>query len=101
MTEEQWLSRVLETACLHGWRCQHVRPARTARGWRTPVQGHVGAPDLLLARDGVLLVAELKSDRGRLGPGQREWLDAAGAHARLWKPQDWAAVLAELERKGV
>jgi hypothetical protein len=96
VTEDEWLSRVLDTAQLHGWRVQHVRPARTVRGWRTPVQGDQGAPDLLLARAGRVLLVELKSDRGRLGPGQREWLAAAGGHARLWRPRDWVQVLAEL-----
>jgi hypothetical protein len=60
------------------------------------VQGDVGAPDLLLARGGVVLLAELKADRGRLGPGQREWLAEAGGHGRLWRPRDWEDVLAEL-----
>lgn len=96
MTEDEWLSRVLDTARVHGWRVQHVRPARTQRGWRTPVQGDRGAPDLLLARGGRVLLVELKSDRGRLGPGQGEWLAAAGEHARLWRPRDWPQVLAEL-----
>lgn len=96
MTEAQLLERVVQTAKLYGWRVSHTRPARTAKGWRTAVQGDVGVPDLTLARAGVVLLVELKSDRGRLGPGQPEWLDAAGAHGRVWRPRDWPQVLAEL-----
>lgn len=70
----------------------HFRPARTAAGWRTPLSGDRGVPDLLLARRGRLILAELKSERGRLGSGQREWLDALGEHGRLWRPADWDAI---------
>lgn len=99
LTEAEWLTRVVDTARIHGWHAHHARPARTARGYRTALQGDRGAPDLLLARDGVVLLAELKTDTGRLGPGQRDWLDACGDHARLWRPRDWDAVLATLNRQ--
>jgi hypothetical protein len=96
-TEDDFQRRIIDTARLHGWRLAHFRPARTARGWATPITGDVGFPDLVLARHGTVILAELKSDTGGLGPGQPEWLVAAGAHARLWRPVDWPAILAELE----
>jgi hypothetical protein len=58
--------------------------------------GHRGFPDLVLARHGRVLLAELKADGGRLGPGQPEWLAALGDHGRLWRPTQWDAVLEEL-----
>lgn len=52
-----------------------------------------GFPDLLLVRDDVLIIAELKADRGRLSPEQKEWLAAFRAVKRIavvvWKPKDW------------
>lgn len=99
LTEAEFLTRVVETARVHGWLAHHARPARTARGYRTAIQGDRGAPDLLLAREGVVLLVELKTDTGRLGPGQREWLDACGEHALLWRPKDWDDVLATLSAK--
>jgi hypothetical protein len=53
----------------------------------------------VLARDGVLIVPENKTDTGRLRPGQAEWLDALGPHGRLWRPRDWPEVHAELTRR--
>jgi hypothetical protein len=73
MNEADYQARIIDTARLHGWRCAHFRPAHTAKGWRTPIEGDRGFPDLVLARDGHIIIAELKSDRGRLGPGQSEW----------------------------
>lgn len=96
LREDEWTSRVIETARLHSWRVAHFRPARTAKGWRTPVQGDIGLPDLILARDGVVLLAELKQDRGTVRPDQRLWLAALGRHGRLWRPRDWDDVLATL-----
>ena len=77
------------------WR--HARPARTAGGWRTPVQGDKGAPDLLLARGGQVILAELKRDGKNPTADQVAWLNAIGATARLWRPADWMDVLAELK----
>lgn len=92
ISEADLLQRTIDTARWHSWRVCHFRPARTAQGWRTPVTGDQGVPDLLLARRGVVIAAELKSELGRLGPGQRQWLDALGDHGRLWRPQDWPEI---------
>ena len=99
LSEEDFQDRILKTAELYGWRCIHHRPARrTDGGWRTAMQGHPGFPDLVLARDGVVIVAELKSARGQPTADQWLWLEALGDHARLWRPQDWPAIQNELRR---
>jgi hypothetical protein len=98
MREEAWTTWVIEAATLHGWRVSHGRPARTGRGWRTPVQGHIGAPDLLLARDGDVLLIELKSNTGRLRPDQDIWLNHLGPYGGVWRPRDANLVLARLRR---
>lgn len=96
LTEELWSVKVTDTAELFGWRWAHFRPTRTAKGWRTAQNGHPGYPDLTLARDGVVILAELKKERGRYEPGQREWIAAAGEHGRVWRPSDWPEVYATL-----
>lgn len=97
MTESEFQQRVIDLAKLQGWYVHHVRPARTANGWRTAVQGHSGFPDLVLAKPGHLIIAELKSARGRLGPGQRQWLEALAPHARIWRPDDWDVVRGHIQ----
>jgi hypothetical protein len=86
----------MDAAKLHGWMRVHLRPARTERGWRTAYEGDAGLPDLVLARGGRVLLAELKTATGCFRPGQREWLAAAGGCGHLWRPADWDGVLAVL-----
>ena len=81
-----------------GWKVLHVRPARTARGWRTPVQGDGrGFLDLFLVHrgQGRCAVAELKVGRNRLTPSQTAWredLHACGLETYVWYPRDWATI---------
>lgn len=88
-----------------GWTVAHFRPAKTAKGWRTPVQGDgKGFPDLIMlhpSRGGI--AAELKTGSGRLAPEQTAWLDlfrAAGFRAYEWRPEQWhsGAIEQELQR---
>jgi hypothetical protein len=95
MGEAELQEAVIETARLFGWKVAHFRPARTERGWRTPVAADgAGFPDLILARAGrPLLCVELKSAAGRISAEQAEWLrtleQAQGSDVRLWRPNDW------------
>jgi hypothetical protein len=94
MTEAQLQQAVIECAHLLGYRVAHFRPARTAKGWRTPVEADgAGWPDLVLVRGPRLLFVELKSSRGSLAPAQVEWkqaLEWAGETVYVWRPEDWA-----------
>jgi hypothetical protein len=77
VTEAEFQDQVIHLARLYGWRCAHFRPARTEKGWRTPVQADgKGFPDLVLVRGPELIAAELKADKGRVSPEQQAWLDA-------------------------
>lgn len=96
ITEADFLGRIVDLARYRGWLVSHQRPARTAQGWRTAVQGDAGTPDLLLARGGVVICAELKTQTGRLTPLQRRWGDALGDHYSLWRPADWETIVEEL-----
>jgi hypothetical protein len=95
ITEAEFTAQVLELAKRLGWRAAHFRPARTARGWRTAVQGDgAGFPDLVLVRRRVI-VAELKAGRGKLTPAQTDWLgvfERAGITAYVWHPRDWPQI---------
>lgn len=96
-TEADFQRWVIDLAKLHHWRVHHARPVRLPSGRHaTPIQGHRGAPDLLLARNGVVILAELKQDGRYPDPEQRAWRDAIGPQWRLWRPADRAVILATL-----
>jgi hypothetical protein len=98
MSESEFQSQVIELAQLFRWRVAHFRPGLTQSGrWCTAVQADgAGFPDLVLVRDGVLLFAELKSEKGRLSESQIEWIGELGnvqaIRVYLWRPSDWKAI---------
>lgn len=96
--EADWTTWVIHQARRNGWRAHHARPARTTNGWRTPLEGDKGAPDLLLARAGDVIAAELKRNRGRLDPEQLAWLAELGVLGAIWRPRDAETVQARLAR---
>jgi hypothetical protein len=94
MTEAELTTAVLELLDVLGFRAMHTRPARTAHGWRTPLQGPtaVGFPDIVALKGTRLVVAELKVGRNQVTPAQQAWLDAfsaAGAEVFAWRDNDW------------
>jgi hypothetical protein len=91
MTENDMAAAIFDAARIGGWRAIHHRPARTQHGWRTPYTGDTGWPDFVLCRPPELLIVELKTARGTLGPGQQEWIEAlqqAGVEAFVLQPDD-------------
>ena len=102
VSEKAFQRTVIDVARALGWICASFRPGRTARGWRTAVQGDgVGFPDTLLIhpRRGQIVVAELKVGKNRASLAQDAWLDAfraAGVPAYLWRPEDWPEIEAVL-----
>lgn len=99
--EKDFQGAVIEMARLTGWRVAHFRPARTKHGWKTPVSADgVGFPDLILVRGDRLVIAELKSDTGKVSDEQTVWLDAfsgvANVEVFVWRPREWPEVVATL-----
>lgn len=95
VTEQQFEDWIIDLAKLFKWRVHHTRPARTNKGWRTPIKGDAGFPDLVLARGGRIIIAELKSEQGRMTKEQEDWLRALGCcdetnpiEAYVWRPKD-------------
>lgn len=99
-SEAAFQQKVINYALFKGWRMYH--PPDNVPSKRGKVQRvTAGYPDLTLVRERVLF-AELKSEKGRVKPEQREWHDAlrdAGAEVYIWRPSDWEhieVVLAEV-----
>lgn len=93
MTETQLLEAVRELARIRGWLTYHThRSDHSESGW----------PDLVCVhpRTGDLVVAELKSAKGKVTAAQQEWIDAlavAGITVHVWRPADLTgAVVAAL-----
>ena len=102
MTEADFTKTVIDIATTYGYLVSHFRPARTERGWRTPLQGDAGFPDLVIVGHGLLLLAELKVGRGKLRLEQERWKDAIQPeHYRLWYPKDIDQIVAELRTRPV
>lgn len=84
VTEAQLQATVLELALHRGWLSYHTHDSRRSAA---------GFPDLVLVRGDRLVAAELKSERGRPTPEQRQWLAALGqvttVDAHLWRPSSW------------
>jgi len=100
LTEADFQKQVIDLAHLLQYRVAHFRPAKTDRGWRTPVSADgAGFPDLVLVGRGRVIFAELKSDKGKLSEDQKAWVNALrsnGAQAYVWRPSDMDEVVATL-----
>lgn len=93
LTEEEFLTTVIDLAHIRGWKVAHFRPGLTKGGkWVTPVQADgAGFTDLVLVRERVVW-AEIKSETGVLSATQklwRDWLLKAGQEWYCWFPKDW------------
>lgn len=105
MKEKEFQSQVIILARLHGWLVMHTRAVEIRPGvWKTPMQGHAGFPDLVLAHHtrGVIF-AELKAAKGRLSDMQEVWLQTlndAGMEHHVWRPSDFQYISSRLAGKG-
>jgi hypothetical protein len=93
ITENDFGKQILELARLLGWKSAHFRPAQTAHGWRTAVQGDgKGWPDWVLVRPPRIILAELKREQGKTSTEQDEWLallrKCPTLEVYLWRPSE-------------
>lgn len=98
VTEADLLRTVVELAAWSGCLVHHCRPAFSIKGWRTPIQGDRGFPDLVIVhpRHGIVFV-ELKAVSGRLSGEQELWhLKLVGQNAMwaCWTPNELDDIVA-------
>jgi hypothetical protein len=94
MTEDDLLTGIVDAALVFGWHVHHVRRSDKARQ-----MGQAGFPDLVLAKDGRIIFAELKAAKGQLDTDQFGWLLALrGQNTErlpgqplvvVWRPADY------------
>lgn len=101
MSEDDWLSLIVEVATLQGWLVFHALPARTRRGVRTAMMGHQGFVDLVLCKGRWVVFVELKTELGRVALHQRTWLDRLEAAQRVqtyvWRPSQFDQIVEYLK----
>ncbi len=94
LSEKHFQAQVVELARLSGWLTYHTHDSRHSQA---------GFPDLVMVRAPRVVFAELKSESGRIRPGQGQWLEALGdsesVEARLWRPSDWPEIEEALRRR--
>ena len=87
LTEKEFQAQLVDLAKTLGFRCYHPwLSIRSERGW----------PDLALFKPGRFLLAELKTDKGKVSDRQTEMLadlKAAGVEVHLWRPADFDAIV--------
>ena len=88
-TEAQFQRAVIEAAQRNGWSAYSVPDSRRATS--------SGFPDLVLAHSGHarLVFAELKTNKGRVRPEQKQWLwtlEQAGQEVYVLRPADWPLI---------
>ena len=104
MNERDFQKAIIDAAHQLGWFVAHFRPAQIRLGkWVTPVQADgAGFPDLVMVKDGMMIIAEVKTERGVLSPEQRIWISKMSALERknrgvvlirVWKPRHWDQII--------
>ena len=90
LSEKQFQAQVVELAETLNWLVYHPYDSRRSAA---------GFPDLTMVRNGRLVFAELKSEKGRVTSRQTLWQDELNfteANAYLWRPSDWDTIVAAL-----
>lgn len=91
MTEQEFRGWIVGTARAHGWYVHTIDEA------------NAGVPNLLLVRDGALILARAKAERAKVTEGQAEWIAelerVPGVAVHVWRPSQMAEVFELLSAK--
>jgi hypothetical protein len=88
ITEREFSQQVTDLADTFGWATYHpYLSIRSTPGW----------PDLTLVRPPRFVVAELKTEKGKLSIDQDYWIgllrDCPGIEVFIWRPSDWDEIV--------
>lgn len=93
-SEKDFQDAVLDLAHLNGWQTYHTYESRRSAA---------GFPDLFLVRPPRIVIAELKTARGRITSAQRAWLDllerCPGVEVYVWRPAGFDEIARVLSRR--
>jgi hypothetical protein len=99
ITWQQWQDKVINLLRANGWLARIIRPAMTGKGWRTPIQGDEGEPDIFAVHPQRLLIwwIECKTGKGSLSAKQEKWVMALSkcqavcpnVRMDVLRPEEW------------
>lgn len=92
LSEKAFQAQIIQLAHLCGWMVFHPFDSR---------RSEPGFPDLALVHEtrGDFLMAELKTQSGRLSPAQARWIAAlrkASIEVHIWRPSDIDSIVTRL-----
>ena len=87
ISEKQFESQIKDLAKMFGWLYYHT--------WQS-IHSPAGFPDCTMVRNGTVIFAELKSDKGKLNEAQEVWIEeltkvssvSLGVQVYVWRPDD-------------
>ncbi|MDQ3485726.1 MAG: hypothetical protein M3445_10025 [Actinomycetota bacterium] len=88
---------IIAAAHTLGYMVHGSRPAASQKGWRTPLKGDKGFPDLVIAGHGRKFFVELKRKPNRIEPDQLRWHDVLGTLI-VYVPEEQQAFIDLLAR---
>jgi len=100
--EREWQNLVIQLATARGWKHYHPPDNKPVNGRIQKVVA--GFPDLVLVRQGRMVFAELKREKGILSPEQVEWITqirACKIEAYVWRPSMVADVIKVLNNREI
>ena len=88
ISEKDFQNQIIKLATICGWKVH--------RNW-TEMHSPKGWPDIVAARLSRLIIAELKSDKGKVTPEQQEWLDLLYGTGKVevfvWRPNNFEEIV--------
>ena len=89
LTEKAFMDSIVDLARQTGWLVYHTHDSR---------RSEPGFPDLVMTKPKRLVIAEIKTEKGKTTKHQDKWLEtlktveARGVKVKLWRPSDWPEI---------
>ena len=87
LSEKDFMESIVQLARQTGWMVYHTYDSR---------RSEAGFPDLVMTKHKRLVIAEIKTEKGKTSPAQDKWLEtlrtARGVKEKLWRPSDWPEI---------
>ena len=87
ISEKDFMESIVQLARNTGWMVYHTYDSRRSTA---------GFPDLVMTKHKRLVIAEIKTEKGKTTPAQDQWLStlrtARGVKVKLWRLSDWPEI---------